>query len=202
MDFEAVKKYVLDRLKTELSENLTYHSVDHTLDVIEASELISKMEGINGHELVLVKTAALFHDLGFIETYDGHEDLSIVKAREILPQFGYTKNDIDRIAGMINSTRIPQRPSDKLEEIMADADLDYLGRDDLFVIGQRLQYEWKMFGKVSTLREWHEKQLQFLKNHSYFTESSKKLRNKKKQENIKELELLLARKNQNIPFSD
>ncbi len=195
MDFEAVKKYVLERLNADLSEDLTYHCVDHTLDVLEAAEKLCKMEGINGHDMCLVKTAAIFHDLGFIYTYDGHEDLSIQKAHEILPRYGYTENDIKRIGGIINSTRIPQNPTDKLEEILADADLDYLGRDDLFLIGQRLQYEWMLLGKVSSLREWHEKQLGFIKSHHYFTESSKKLRNKKKQENIREIEVLLCIKN-------
>lgn len=194
MDFEAVKKYVLELLRTELNDNLTYHSIDHTIDVMEASERICEMEGVNGHDRSLVKTAALFHDLGFVEVYDGHEDLSIQKAGEILPRFGYNENDISKIAGMIRSTRIPQNPMNKLEEILADADLDYLGRDDLFIIGQRLQYEWKLLGKVSTIREWHEKQLQFLKSHHFFTESSKNLRNDKKKENIHELETLLCRK--------
>lgn len=195
MDFEALKNYVLEQLEAGLSETLTYHSVDHTLDVLDAAEKICELEGVNGHELCLVKTAALFHDMGFLETYDGHEDLSIRKAEEFLPQYGYTEDDIKKIAGMINSTRIPQAPTNKLEEILADADLDYLGRDDLFLIGQRLQYEWKLLGKVSSIREWHEKQLGFIKSHNYFTESSKKLRNKKKQENIEEIETLLCNKN-------
>jgi len=195
MDFEAVKKYVLERLKAELSETLTYHSVDHTLDVLDAAEKICKLEGVNGQDMCLVKTAALFHDLGFLETYDGHEDFSIKKAQEILPRYGFNDDNIKKIAGMINSTRIPQTPTNKLEEILADADLDYLGRDDLFLIGQRLQHEWKLLGKISSLREWHEKQLSLIRKNSYFTKSSKKLRNKKKQENIKEIESLLCIKN-------
>jgi hypothetical protein len=95
---------------------------------------------------------------------------------------------------MIISTEIPQHPTNLLEKIMADSDLDYLGRDDLFVIGQRLQYEWKLQGKISTLKEWHKRQLDFLKSHNFFTESAKKLRNGKKQKNIEELEKLLCLK--------
>ena len=95
---------------------------------------------------------------------------------------------------MINSTEIPQSPETHLEMIIADADLDYIGRDDIFLIGQRLQYEWLKIGKISTLKEWHEKQLNFLKKHTYFTKSAKKLREKKKQENIQEIEELLCPK--------
>ncbi len=192
MDFEGAKKYVLAKLKNGLDDNLYYHSVDHTLDVLEAVNRLAVLENINGHERELLRVGALFHDLGFIETYDGHENVSNRIAREILPQYGYSPEDINIIEGLISSTEIPQKPSTPLEQIMADADLDYLGRDDLFLIGQRLQYEWLLQGKISTIREWHEKQLEFIKGHEYFTASAKKLRNKRKQENIKELEILLC----------
>jgi putative nucleotidyltransferase with HDIG domain len=192
LDFEGVEKLVLKKLKTELPTGLHYHSIDHTLDVKEAAERLAKMENVNGHDLELLKTATLFHDLGFIETYDGHEKVSAAYAHEILPGFGYSTEDIKLIEGMILATEIPQNPKNHLEKIMADADLDYIGRDDLFLIGQRLQYEWKLYGKISSLREWHQIQLNFLKSHSFFTESAKKLRENKKQENINEIEKLMC----------
>jgi predicted metal-dependent HD superfamily phosphohydrolase len=194
MDFEVVKDFVLDKLSNNLHENLTYHCVEHTLDVIESAERLAKLEGVNGHDLQLIKTAALMHDLGFLESYKGHEDISIRMVGELLPNYGYSAEDIKKIQGMIKSTEIPQNPTNKLEEIIADADLDYLGRDDLFLIGQRLQYEWKMHGIVSTLKEWHEKQLAFLKAHRYYTQAAKKLRTEKKMENIDQLERLLCLK--------
>ena len=194
MDFEVVKELVLKKLSNGLSKNLTYHCVDHTLDVLDSAERLAKMEGVNGHDLYLIKTAAMLHDLGFLESYKGHEDISIRMAGEMLPEHGYSQDDIKKIQGMIKSTEIPQAPTNKLEEILADADLDYLGREDLFLIGQRLQYEWKMHGFISTLKEWHEKQLAFLKAHKYHTESARKLRAEKKKENIDELERLLCLK--------
>ncbi len=192
MDFEGAKKYTLERLSNELSKQLHYHSVEHTLDVLDAVSRLGELEKVNDHEMALLKTAALFHDLGFIETYNGHEEVSIRIANEVLPAYGYSPEDLKVIDGLIRSTEIPQTPQTHLEQIMADADLDYLGRDDIYVIGQRLQYEWQLHGIVSSLREWHEKQLKFLKVHNYFTESAKKLRDKRKQENIKELEILMC----------
>lgn len=192
MDFEGAKKYTLDRLSNELNDKLHYHCVDHTLDVLDAVTRLAELENVNDNDKVLLQTAALFHDMGFIETYDGHEEASIRMAKEVLPGYGYSPTDIQVIEGLIHSTEIPQEPKTHLEQIMADSDLDYLGRDDLYVIGQRLQYEWQLHGIVSSLREWHEKQLKFLKVHNYFTESAKKLRDKRKQENIKELETLMC----------
>lgn len=192
MEFEVVKQLVLKKLSNDLNKNLTYHCVEHTLDVMESAERLAKLEGINSNQLCLIKTAALLHDLGFIESYKGHEEISIRIAGEILPDYGYSLEDIKSIQGMIKSTEIPQSPTNKLEEILADADLDYLGRDDLYLIGQRLQYEWKMYGFISTLKEWHMKQLAFIKAHHYFTDAAIKLRAEKKKENIEELEELLC----------
>lgn len=194
MEFEDVKKHILNRLENELKEHLTYHCVEHTLDVLESAERLAQLEGVNGYDLELIKTAALLHDLGFVEVYQGHEEVSMRMASEMLPDFGYSEEDIQKIRGMIKSTEIPQSPSNKLEEILADADLDYLGREDLFLIGQRLQYEWKMHGFIDTIKEWHVKQLSFLKAHKYFTDSAKKLRIAKKARNIEELEELLGMK--------
>jgi uncharacterized protein len=191
MDFDAVKQFVLEKLGKELSKDLTYHSVEHTLDVMIAARRLGEMEGLSNEQIRLVETAALFHDIGFTETYDGHEDVSIQIAREVLPGFGYSQEDIETIISLIVATEIPQNPQNHLEEILADADLDYIGRDDMFLIGQRLQYEWYRHGIIKTLREWHEKQMDFLKKHRYFTKSAHKLREPKKQENIRELEELL-----------
>lgn len=192
MDFEALEKHVLELLKNNLSKELTYHCYEHTIDVLESAIRIANMEGVNGHELCLIKTAALFHDIGFLEVYDDHETYSINKAKEILPKYGCSTQDIQKIEGMINSTRVPQVANNLLEEIIADADLDYLGRDDIYLISQRLQYEWKKLGRVSTLREFHEAQLAFLKMHSYFTKSAIETREKKKQEHIADIEQLLS----------
>lgn len=192
MNFEALKQFVIGKLSNELNKDLTYHCVEHTMDVLESVDRLGKMEGILNDDICLLKTAALFHDLGFVDVYDGHEEASIVLASNTLPAYGYSAKSIEIISNLIRATKIPQSPQNHLEEILADADLDYLGRDDLFIIGQRLQYEWKKYGKISTLREWHEKQLAFIKNHKYFTKSAIKLRENKKQENIGELELLLC----------
>jgi len=194
MDFESVKELVLDKLNNELSSDLHYHSFEHTLDVLDAAIRLAEMEGVNGHDLDLLKTAVLFHDLGFIVAYYKHEEESVKLANEILPEFGYGKEDLLKIKGMIMTTEIPQAPSNLLEQIIADADLDYLGRDDVFMISQRLQYEWKLRGMISDLKEWHEKQLSFMKNHTYHTSSAKSLRNDKKYKNIHELEKLLNTK--------
>ncbi len=138
MDFEGIKKVIIEKLKNDLPKQLTYHNVEHTLDVINAVKRISTSENINGDDLTLLKTAALFHDSGYLYGYDGHEEISCKIAQKYLPHYGYTPEQVGKVKEIIMATKMPQSPQNHLEEIMADADLDYLGRDDFFSIDSKL----------------------------------------------------------------
>jgi class 3 adenylate cyclase/HD superfamily phosphodiesterase len=180
MRFVEAKKYLLSRLQKELKPNLYYHGIHHTIDVYEAVKRIAMHEKVSKKDLTLLKTAALFHDIGFIEKYKMNEDYSAFICRDVLPNFGYSKKDIEIICNMILSTTIPQCPKTLLEEILCDADLDYLGRDDFYVTAFTLQREWNEYGIILSLKEWHIQQLRFITNHKYFTKTAIKLREEKK----------------------
>lgn len=184
MEYEKIKKDILQKLKEHLPEHLSYHSVVHVKDVINAVEKIAIAEGISGEELMLLKTAALFHDTGFLYGAKDHEEKSCDIAAEHLPKYGYKDEQIQKIKGMIMATKIPQSPTNHLEEIMADADLDYLGRDDFFTIGNKLFEELTMFGIVNSERDWNLLQEKFLESHHFFTQTSIQTRNQKKNENL------------------
>ncbi len=197
MDYKKAKEYILTRLKNELGPDYRYHNLEHTLDVLQSVEVLGKMEKINGDDMLLIKTAALFHDAGMLRCYNGHEEASVVLAREVLPQFGYSNEEIAAIDDMILSTRLPQHAHTHLEQILCDADLDYLGRDDFFMIAHRLKYEWNRLNiqKIS-LKKWYELQLAFLQQHHYFTQSAIRLRQEKKKQNLTEVNELLIKQDQ------
>lgn len=177
LDFEAAKKYAIDRLERELSPLLVYHSLWHTTDdVVLATIRLADLENVRGEDRVLLVTAAFYHDIGFLKIRVGHEDASIEMAREALPQYGYQPHQIDTIAGIIHATQLPQSPHNLLEQILADADLDALGRDDFFVRNQLLRQELDNYGIPATEDEWDEIQLSFLEGHHYFTPSAITLR--------------------------
>ncbi len=182
MQFEKVKKFILGKLRKELPKNLTYHSLGHIKDVYGAAETLAELEKVTGDDLTLLLTAVLFHDSGFLTQQKDHERLSCELAQQYLPSYDYTPEQIERISGMIMATRIPQTPHNKLEKIICDADLDYLGRDDFFIIGDRLYDELCMYGIISNENEWNKLQVRFLEGHRYFTASAKKLRKAKKDE--------------------
>jgi len=108
MNFEGAKNFMLNKLKKELKRDLTYHSISHTLDVLESAIRLAEMEKMNSKDVILLKTAAVFHDAGMLKTYIGHEDASTEIARDVLPAFTYDQDSIDIICDMIMTTKLPQ----------------------------------------------------------------------------------------------
>lgn len=174
---QLISDKVLSELQTLLPENLSYHGVHHTIDVVKQSLAIAKRERITLEEdLLLLQVSALYHDTGFLLTYKDHETESCNKAKRELPFFGFSEARIKKICGMIEATRIPQSPCNLLEQIIADADLDYLGRNDFQKISETLQTEFISYGIVSNQKAFEELQLRFFESHEYCTKSSQKLR--------------------------
>lgn len=180
MNLEQAEKYILEKLNKELPSNLYYHSKAHVIDVLQASMMYAEMENLNEHEKLLLKTAVLYHDAGFIVQSKDHESIGCEIARAQLPQFEYTESEIEQICGMIMATKIPQSPKNLLEEIICDSDLDYLGRDDFWEIGNNLFKELSFYGILNDEKDWNRLQLKFLSGHQYFTKSALKLRLEKK----------------------
>jgi len=193
MDYRAAKLYILTRLRTELSAQLLYHGLHHTLDVLRAAKALCDSEGVRGHSRVLVKTAALFHDAGFVHNkHAGHEYEGCLMARAALPGFGYSNEDIETICGMIMATKIPQSPTNLLEEIICDADLDYLGRADFYTIGTTLFQELTTYNLLHGEQSWNRLQVNFLNAHHFHTRTNKTLREPVKRQYLEELKSLVA----------
>lgn len=193
--FARIQEHVIDKLQKGLPEKLTYHNVAHTLDVLKQAVVIAKKEGItDAEDLLLLKVSVLYHDTGFLYAYHEHEDRSCVVATEELPAFGFTGPQVERVCNMIRATKVPQQPQNHLEQIICDADLDYLGRADFFEIGNNLYKEFMEQGVVRDFKEWNLLQIRFLESHRYFTKTSLKRREKVKLhylQTIKETEGLL-----------
>jgi uncharacterized protein len=191
MNYEAAKKFILNKLERELDPRLTYHSINHTLDVLDSAIRLAELEKLSSKEILLLKTACIFHDSGMLVTYRGHEEASIEICRQTLPAFNYNEEETEIICRMILTTKLPQCASDSIDKILCDADLDYLGRTDFFMIAHRLKYEWDVLDfHPTTLQEWYKIQRDFLSSHRYFTISAIKLRQSYKMENLKQIEII------------
>ena len=187
INYMKAERHIMRILENQLSPKLLYHSINHTIDVTKAVERLAIMEGITDEDLFILKSAATYHDAGFIEKYEDNEEVGMRLAREILPKYGYTQDQIEMIDGLIKSTQIPQSPTTHLQEVMCDADLDYLGRDDFHEIADLLRRELREHGKLDSDKKWDEIQVAFLESHTYFTESAIKLRREKKLQHIEDI---------------
>ncbi|MDX1650866.1 MAG: adenylate/guanylate cyclase domain-containing protein [Brumimicrobium sp.] len=193
INYYKAERFILSKLKKELSLKLHYHSYDHSKDVTRQAERIAIGEGITDEDLFLLKSAASYHDAGFIEQYEKNEPIGARMAEEILPNFGYSKAHIERIKELIYVTQIPHQPKNKLEEIICDADLDYLGRDDFHEISDKLRLELREHGKINSDRKWDEIQVSFFNQHRYFTRTSIETRRAKKLQNLEDIKERIKR---------
>jgi HD superfamily phosphodiesterase len=183
-------KDVALQLLDKLDSNLFYHSKQHSLDVCNAVGILCINEEIDAAKTELAKVAALFHDTGFLRQYKENEEQGCEIVKENLPQIGFNENEIEIICGMIMATKVPQQPKNKLEEIICDADLDYLGRLDFYAIGSTLHHELNANGIELSQKQWDEMQIKFLSKHEYFTATSKELRDDGKQKHLEKVRFL------------
>jgi len=183
----SMKDFVISLLKTQLSEYYYYHNHEHTLYVTEKTIEIGRQEGCSEKELELLSVAALWHDTGYTTIYNNHEEESCLLARQYLPEFGYSARDIDEVCGMIMATKIPQSPKTKLEKILADADLEYLGTSGFETKADLLFKELQQINTSLSEEKWRLMQILFLQNHRYFTRFCIENRESVKQINLSKL---------------
>jgi uncharacterized protein len=188
MNFPGAEAYILSRLKKELPATMFYHNLEHTLDVQKVIKLLIIKEKIDHKTGLIIETAAVFHDSGMMINYKEHELASVEIARKTLPQFSYSPVEISEICDLIMMTQLPQRPETYTGQVICDADMDNLGRDDFFIQSFRLKLELELnkIGTV-TLKKWLANLVQFLEDHQFYTSTAIALRQEKKMQNLSEL---------------
>jgi len=192
IQFTDIQEIILDKLEKELPDYLFYHNVKHTVDVVTEVELIGWAEGCTDEEILILKTAGLFHDAGHTVAYDNHEFHGTVIAKEMLPKYNYTPEQIERICSIILSTKLPPKPKNLMEEIICDSDLDYLGRSDFIPVSNTLFEELKAQNKMGSLNDWNRIQVKFISGHQYFTKTARSLREVNKQLQIERIQSLIT----------
>jgi uncharacterized protein len=183
--FEKIQAHVMQMLETGVASFYTYHNAAHTRYVLDKSIFIAAKEKIGKNDLYLLKVAALYHDAGFTIDRIEHEALGCNIVRTQLPDFGFSSADIDKICGMIMATRVPQQPKTLLEQILADADLEYLSTPSFFATGELLFNELSYFNPDFSYEDWLELQVTFISGHRYHTTWCRRYRERVKKDNLK-----------------
>lgn len=182
--FEAIYNKVIQDLKTGLPDSLVYHNANHTKYVLIQAASIAEKEGVQGRDLTLVKIAALYHDTGFLIQREDHEELGCSIASRDLKQYDLSSEEVAKICGMIRATHIPQRPTNLHEQIVADADLEYLGTNYFDEYSKKLHRELLHLNPNLTSQKWDEIQIDFLSKHSYHTNYCKQNKEPIKRRNL------------------
>ncbi len=187
-DWDGVRAYFLQRLANDLPPNLPFHGLPRTRDDIlpTIEHYITKAQ-LSPEDALLLRTAALFYNAGYLERYGDNGAIAVRIANETLPSFGYTSSQIAAIGAMIIAVHPPQQPLTYLAELLCDVDKDYLGREDYFAVSEALRLELIAHGHFYSQTAWREQQIAELSTHRYFTELARKLREPGKKLNLARL---------------
>ena len=183
-----LKDIAMDLLQSKLPHVYFFHNTAHTNYVFEKVIEIGMQEHCTKNDINLLCTAALWHDMGYIISNQNHEEQSCLLVKKFLPEYGYSTEEINVICGMIMATKIPQTPKNKLEEILADADLEYLGTELAETQANQLFKELKAFNPELTLDKWNQMQIDFIEKHHYFTDYCIKNKQKKKEQYLAKIQ--------------
>ena len=162
-------------LKEVDSEVYKYHNLTHTLEVVQAVEEILSETDFTEEEKEIVLIAAWFHDAGYSKNYFNHEETSKKLARDFLEKEGWDNKRIEQVEECIEATRFPQKPKDKLAEVLCDADMSHL-RDELyFQKSENLRKEISAVKNINVKKQFFcEKTLAFMGSQQYYTDYAKK----------------------------
>lgn len=190
---DEAKRYVSGLLDEALPENCVFHTKEHTYDVLRNVELIGNYCCLPEHEIYVLRLSALFHDVGYVKIYNGHELQSALMAEEFLKARQITDSCINSVARAIKATKVPQQPKDLYSEILCDADLMHLTYDNYFEQIENMRKEWSLTGLSSfTEKEFHLNSLQFFDAHHYHTEYGRLILEPKKERIRKRIENRIA----------
>jgi predicted metal-dependent HD superfamily phosphohydrolase len=191
--YNQLRRKAVEILSSQLPKELSYHSIEHTLNVLKTCNNYIKREKIESHKAKLLRLAALMHDIGFTISNKDHEETSKDIAVDLMKSYGFPKKDIDIVKGLILATRIPQFPKNELEKIICDCDLDYLGRSDFYIISDQLFRELEFSPITKTKLDWNNFQIKFMEAHKYHTQFALKNRRSYKETRIAELKELVEK---------
>lgn len=185
MDEKTTLEIVREKVK-ELMPVQQYHNYAHACDVYDAASRLADMEKVSPEDKYLLQTAALLHDIIMIPKNKDNEERSAEFSRNYLPNLGYAPYQINKTTGLVLATKMPTHPSNLLEMIICDADVDNLGREDCLRKSECVRQELGI-----PKEQWYPMALKFLEKHNYYTESARKLRDSEKAANIQRLEKML-----------
>lgn len=184
---KQAKAYVEQLFDERLPRQLVYHTFKHTNTVTKEAAALGQAAKLAPTDQEALALAALFHDTGYLDRYDGHEYRSMELAEQWLTEKNYPPERIALVKDLIRATHRDEKRETELQKLLVDADLSNLGREECMADAELLRTEWEATqGKVYSNQDWAEYQLNFLLQHKYLTEAGKERYKEQLKDNIKE----------------
>jgi predicted metal-dependent HD superfamily phosphohydrolase len=164
-----VESFVTSLLRYKLPHTFIYHNLGHTQRVLKSTKELIKGENIGEEDAGILLLAAWFHDVGYTEGVDNHEENSVKIASEFLKNKGAKDDVIDKVNKLIMSTKMGVEPENQLEKVLKDADNSHFGKKSYMEIGDLLREEWEQQDiKTYTDLEWIKENVNFFTQHHRF----------------------------------
>ena len=200
---KAAEQHVQNILKSGTPADFVYHDVTHTIDVVEACEKIGRKSGLSDNDMEILLISAWFHDIGYLESFDTHEEKSAATARKFLTEKNYPESKINRVTSAIMSTKLPTSPKDLLEEILCDADLLHVGKKEFFDKSELFRVEIERRGDQPLNDiDWLNKNIDFVTNHKFYTQFAREQYEEQKNANLLKLQKKYRKKLSKIKEND
>jgi len=186
---EKAQSFVVNLLNEQLDKKLVYHSISHTLRVVEKASELAEEANLESSEKEKLVLAAWFHDTGFTVVADHHEEESVKIAGQFLEQEGATSRYIEDVKEAILATKMDATPKAQLEKLLKDADCSHLGSKNYSEFSELLQKEVELLTdeKIKDT-DWIKKNIDFLTNgHRFYSDIAIKKWEKQKSKNLAQL---------------
>jgi len=198
------KDYVEILFKDKLSSVYFYHNFIHTTYTVNKAEEIMRNTPVSKEDQEKVLLALWFHDTGYVECAQNHEEKGVAILTDFLKQENYPESFIEDVSQLILATKITYEPRNLLEKIVKDADCSHFASHDYNDISDALRKEWELTNvKCFSNDEWNAGNLEMLKEkHHYYTDYARENWEPLKKKNIKKIEKKLEKEEDKKENSD
>ncbi len=184
-----VETYAVNFITRNVPKEYAFHDLQHTIIVVEAAHEIGKAMNLDKDALEILQIAAWFHDMGYDQGKEDHEERGCEYAANFLKPLSYPPEKLEKIQNCILATHLNHTPQTDLERIICDADLSHLGRRNYWDRCERVRQEIAVTrDTVMTDEEWVSFELGFMQAHSFNTKVAQELYGARKNKHIQKLE--------------
>ena len=187
--YKKIEHYVTGLFETLQDDTLVFHNLKHTQSVVDRTKEIAGHYHVNEKEMLVLYTAAWFHDTGYLFTEPvKHEQMSADVMRKFMLDHTNDTGLITEIEQCIMATKSPRNPANLLQQIICDADTYNLGTKEFKGTNKRVREELKLKnGGEADKLEFAKSTIKMLEEHQFYTTYCKDLLSVTKELNMKKL---------------